>query len=90
MFYPFRWIPWNVEHIAQHGVAPAEAEYVINHPLRGFPRGIGNDKALVQGRTMEGRYIQVIYIFSPADVVFVIHAHPLNAAEKRSFRRRRR
>jgi uncharacterized protein len=88
--YPFRWIPWNVEHIAQHGIAPAEAEYVVNHPLSGFPRGIDNDKVLVQGQTMEGRYVQVIYIFSPAGVVFVIHARPLNAPEKRNFRRRRR
>jgi uncharacterized DUF497 family protein len=80
-------LPYN---IAKHGMMPAEAEYVVNHPHRGFPRNIGDDKALVQGQTAAWRYIQVIYVFSPPGVVFVIHARPLNDSEKRNIRRRRR
>jgi len=88
MRYEFRWNAWNVEHIDRHGVLPEEAEYVVQHPGRGFPRSIGRDKALVHGRTLAGRYIQAIYIFSPPGVVFVVHARPLNDAEKRNLRRR--
>jgi uncharacterized DUF497 family protein len=88
--YPFRWNSWNVEHIAEHGIKPQEAEYVVDHPFRGFPRSIGNDKVLVQGQTAMERYVQVIYIFSPRGVIFVIHARPLNSAEKRRLRRSKR
>ncbi len=90
MAYPFRWNTWNVDHIGIHGISPEEAEYLVNHPPSGFPRSIGDDKVLVQGQTAAGRYIQVIYIFSPPGVIFVIHARPLNAAEKRAARRRKR
>lgn len=90
MRYPFRWNSWNIEHIAKHGIAPAEAEYVVIHPHRGFPRNIEDDKVLVQGQTDVGRYVQVIYIFSPPGVIFVIHARPLNDPEKRALRRRKR
>ena len=90
MRYPFRWIQWNKDHIAEHGITPEETEYVVNNPPRGFPRNIGDEKSLVQGQTAAGRYIQVIYVFSPPEVIFVIHARPLNATEKRNFRRKRR
>ncbi len=86
--FEFRWNAWNLDHIVEHGVESEEAEYVIENPIRGFPRNIGQDKVLVQGQTRDGRYIQAIYIFSPADVVYVIHARPLNDTEKRSLRRR--
>ena len=29
----FRWIDWNLEHIAQHGVTTEEAEWAISHPV---------------------------------------------------------
>jgi uncharacterized DUF497 family protein len=86
--YEFRWNEWNVQHIAEHGVRPEEVEYLVRRPHRGFPRAIGGKKSLVQGRTGEGRYLQAIYIFSPADVIYVIHARPLTNAEKRKLRRR--
>jgi len=85
--YEFRWNSWNVEHIAEHGVEPNEAQYVVD---RARAQVIGEGKFLAQGRTEHGRYIQVIYIFSPADVVFVIHARPMTDSEKRKFRRRYR
>jgi uncharacterized DUF497 family protein len=88
--YEFRWNQWNVEHIAEHGVSPEDAEHAVNRPRRSFPRYLGDDRYLVQGADPGGRYIQVIYIFSPADVVYVIHSRPLTDAEKRRFRRGRR
>ena len=86
----FRWNDWNVSHIAEHGVSPAEAEFVVEHPLRGFPRKIGDDKFAVRGQTAAGRYLQVIHVFDPPGIIYVIHARPLTPAERRKFGRRRR
>jgi hypothetical protein len=88
--YEFRWEEWNEDHIAEHGIAPRQAEYLINHPRRGFPRYIGDGKFLVQGQDQNGLWMQAIFVMSPPGVAFVIHARPLNDAEKRRLRRRRR
>jgi hypothetical protein len=54
MKYEFRWNTWNVEHIESHGVSRWDAEYVVSHPGRGFPRNIEDDKVLVEGQTIDG------------------------------------
>ena len=90
MGYDFRWNTWNVEHIAKHGVTPDEAEYVVNHASAPYPRFQGDEKCLVRGQTVAGRYLQAIYVFDPADEVFVIHARPLTDREKRRLRRSKR
>ena len=77
MTYDFRWNEWNEDHIASHGVLYAEAQYVVEHPARGFPRYDGNGKYRVWGQTVVGRYLQVLYLFSPPGVVYVIHARDL-------------
>ncbi len=86
----FRWNQWNVDHIAKHGVSPEEAEYVVDHARRPFPRYHGTGKYLVRGQSEAGRWLQVIYVFDPPAIVFVIHARPLKGSEKRSVRRSRR
>jgi len=86
----FRWNRWNEEHIGKHGVAPYEAEYVVAHPWPGHPRKEGHNKFASRGQTASGRYLQVIYVYDPPGVVYVIHARPLNELEKRRLRRRRR
>ena len=88
--YRFRWNAWNVEHVGKHGVAPAEAEHVVDHATRPYPRYEGHGKYVVRGRAQYGRYVQIIYIFDPEDEVFVIHARPLTDNEKRQLRRSRR
>lgn len=85
-----RWIEWNVEHIGAHGISPDEAEYVVEHARPPYPEKVEQTKRRVRGRTAEGRYIQVIYIYSPADTIFVIHARPLTETEKHALRRRQR
>ena len=90
MTYEFRWNDHNVEHIARHGVEIDEAEYVVEHPDSGFPRAESEGKYLVWGQTAVGRYLQVVYIFSPANMVYVIHARDLDEQEKRRLRRRRK
>jgi len=88
--YEFRWNGWNLDHIAEHGVAPEEAQYVVEHPARGYPQYIGDGKYLAKGQTPAGRYLQAIYIFSPPEVVYTIHARPMKVAEKSKLRRRKR
>ncbi|MFI5379034.1 MAG: BrnT family toxin [Tepidisphaerales bacterium] len=86
----FRWNEWNLEHATCHGVSPDEVEYVVEHARPPFPEEIGAEKFRVRGRTAEGRYVQVVYIFDPEDVVYVIHARDLTEREKRALRRRLR
>jgi uncharacterized DUF497 family protein len=86
--YEFRWNDANLSHIGEHSVKPMDAEFVVNHPARGFPRAEADQKFRVWGRTEEGRYMQVVYIFDPPGVIYVIHARPLTDKEKRRLRRR--
>ena len=84
----FRWNEWNIDHVARHGVNPEEAEYVVSHARRPYPQAREDEKWRVVGRGRGGRWVQVIFIFDPEDVVFVIHARPLTDREKRRERKR--
>ena len=86
----FRWIDWNRDHVAEHGVDWEEAEMVVRQARPPFPQQIGEDKLLVMGRGRGGRFLQVIYVLDPDDRVFVIHARSLTDREKRGYRRRKR
>jgi hypothetical protein len=88
--YEFRWIGWNIGHIAGHGVRPPEAEYVVNHAARPWPKIIEEEKRIVWGPTAVGRLLQVVYVLDPDDTVFVIHAMDLPPAKKRQYRKRKR
>ena len=85
----FRWNPWNEDHIAEHGVSPEEAELVVRTARRPYPQVAGDEKWLVRGRGLGGRYLQVIFILDEDDTVYVIHARPLTEREKRNFRKRK-
>ena len=67
---------------------PEEAEAVVDAQHPPWPQYIGDDKWRVWGQTSDGRYLQVIYIFDPPGVVFVIHARDLSDKEKRLCRKR--
>jgi hypothetical protein len=54
----FRWNEWNLDHIAEHGVAPEDVEYVIQNAVRPFPRYEGKGKYRVWGRAADGYYLQ--------------------------------
>lgn len=85
--YEFRWNSWNLEHIAEHGVLPEEAEEVIRAARRPYPRREGDRKYRVRGQTGGGIYLQVIYVVDPDETLYVIHSRPLTDAEKRQLRR---
>ena len=70
----FRWNDWNVEHIAEHGVSPEEAEQVVRGATRPYPRKIERDKWLVWGRGRGGRLLQVVFVLDDEESAFVIHA----------------
>jgi hypothetical protein len=73
----FRWKQWNVDHVQEHGVHPLEAEFIIERARSPFPRYDGRGKYRVWGQTETGDYLQVIFIYDPPGVIFVIHARPL-------------
>jgi uncharacterized DUF497 family protein len=86
----FRWIEWNREKTASHGVTEPEAAHVVEHARPPYPQWRADDKLLVWGATPAGRLLQVIYLLDPDDTVFVIHARPLTNDEKRQRRRAQR
>jgi len=47
MKWPFRWNSDNVDHLAEHGVSPEEAETVVRRAKAPYPRLIGDEKYLV-------------------------------------------
>jgi hypothetical protein len=53
-FMDFRWNDWNIEHIAEHGVSPEDAERAIRAASHPYPRKIQEDKWLVWGRGRGG------------------------------------
>jgi len=73
-----------------HGVYPAEAEIVVATARSPFPRSLGDGKYLVWGAGNGGRLLQVIFVISDDDRIYVIHARMLNNAEKRRRNRGRR
>ncbi len=86
----FRWIDWNEDHIAEHGVEVEEAEMVVENAKPPFPIKIEHDKWLVKGQGSSGRFLQVVYLTDPDKTIFVIHARPLTEREKKQLRRRRK
>ena len=62
----FRWNTWNIEHLAEHGVSPDEAEYAIENASGPWPRKEADEKFRVWGRTEAGEYLQVIFVFDPS------------------------
>jgi uncharacterized DUF497 family protein len=86
----FRWNEWNVEHIANHGVRPAEAEQVVRGAKRPFPVYRGDGKYAAWGATRGRALLQVVFVLDCGGTIFVIHTRPLTDAEKRRLRRRQR
>jgi uncharacterized DUF497 family protein len=90
MLMTFRWNEWNLEHVAEHGVTPEEAESVVTRARQPFPMRVGDDKWLVWGSGRGGRLLQVIFVLDDDKTIFVLHARPLTEPEKKRYRRRKR
>ena len=74
----FRWNAWNLEHATKHGCTVDEIESVVRNAGRGYPRKLGDGKYLVEGRGTGDRFVEVIFIYSPPQTIYVIHAMPLS------------
>ena len=88
--YEFRWNAWNRDHIGEHGISPAKAEYIVSNARWPYPRYEGDGRFRVIGQSAAGEYLQVVFIFDPPGVVYVIHARPLSNRERRRYRRGRK
>lgn len=86
--YRFWWDDLNIEHIANHGVEPYEAEEVIDDSWRTLKAR--EDRYAAYGQTNGGRYLLVIYSLKSDYRIRVITARDLTAAEKKQVRRWRK
>lgn len=84
--YRFWWDEQNIDHIADHGVEPYEAEYVIRY-TKARRRG-PDGKYVVLGQTDSGRYLLVVFAPKSDNRVCVITARDLTAKEKSSTRKK--
>ncbi|MBP8948123.1 MAG: BrnT family toxin [Candidatus Promineofilum sp.] len=77
-----------MEHIADHGVEPFEAEEVINN--RPLVSRAGEGKLIAYGQTDVGRYLVVVYALKDKQRLRVITARDMTQAEKSRIRGRRK
>ena len=77
--YEFRWIDWNIEKCASHGVNPSDVESVVRNATRPYPKRIEDEEILIWGKSQSGRYLQVIRL---------VEARPLTPKEVHSYRRK--
>ncbi len=84
----FEWDDANVDHIAEHGVEPEEAEEVFaDHPIIRRSR---DGRFIAWGQTWAGRYLMVVFDCKPGHVVRVVTARPMTQREVHQLRRRRK
>jgi uncharacterized DUF497 family protein len=84
----FQWDDWNVEHIARHRVTPQEAEEVIDDDPLILKSEDG--KYLAYGQSYAGRYLLVVFVWKPGQIIRVISARDMTRAEKKRYRKRRK
>ncbi len=86
--YHFWWDENNIEHIANHGIEPYEAEEVIDDDPRILKAG--KDRFSAYGQADSGRYLLVVFALKPEQRIRVITARDLTVTEKKRLRRRRK
>jgi uncharacterized DUF497 family protein len=86
--YRFWWDEVNLEHIAEHGVEPYEAEEVIDNAI--LVTGVGQGKHAAFGQSDGGRYLLVIFAKKSDTRLRVVTARDMTDAEKKRVKRRRK
>jgi hypothetical protein len=70
-YYEFVWTDETVAHLAEHGVAPEEFEYVVSNPeSRDKSRRTGRPCCF--GETSDGRYLYCVYEMLDDDTVIPV------------------
>lgn len=79
----------DLPHIYVHNIEETEVEAVLSNPGEDRPGREGSRVAI--GRSLNGRYLRVIYVPDPEpNNVFVITAYELRGKPLIAYRRRRR
>jgi uncharacterized DUF497 family protein len=78
----------NVAHIARHEIIPEEVEEVFEEDL--IVRRGRKGYRLAYGQTCAGRYLLVVFVLKPGNILRVVTARDLDEMEKRYYRRERR
>lgn len=86
MDYIFWWDEDNIEHIANHGVEPYEAEETIDSAT--LTKKVGEGKYIAYGQTDSGRYLLVVFAPKSHSRLRVVTARDMTPTEKRQVRRR--
>lgn len=86
MNYTFWWDEDNIEHIANHGVEPYEAEEAIDNAV--LTKKGDDGKYLAYGQTDSGRYLLVVFAPKPHSRLRVVTARDMTPVEKRQTRGR--
>ncbi|MCE7983659.1 MAG: BrnT family toxin [Caldilinea sp. CFX5] len=83
--YRFWWDEQNIDHIADHGVEPIEAEQVIANAslIRKADRG----KYIAYGQTYAGRYLMVVFARKDQRRLRVVTSRDMTPTEKRNLRK---
>lgn len=84
-----RWTEESEDHIARHGVVPAEVEQLLYSRPRLVAKG-REDVTLVFGTTDAGRHLVVVLADAGDGRLFVVTARGMTDAERRAFARRAR
>lgn len=82
--YRFWWDEQNLDHIANHGVEPYEAETVIASAR--LIRKAGRGAYVAYGQTDGGRSLLVVFAPKTNHRLRVVTARDMTPAEKRRFR----
>lgn len=83
----FEWDEDNEEHIARHGVEPAEVEEVFF--FRFSVRRGRQGRYVVLGRSAAGRHLSVVVERKGGGLVRVVTARDMSPAERRLYARRK-
>lgn len=78
----------NVAHIARHEIIPEEIEEIFEEDL--IVRRGRKSYRLAYGQTYAGRYLLVVFILKPGNILRVVTAREMDEMEKRYYRRERR
>jgi uncharacterized protein len=84
--YKFWWDDANIDHIADHGVEPFEAEQVLaNQP---WIRRTREDKYVALGQANNGRFLTVIFARKARSRIRIVTARDMTASERSLYRKR--
>jgi hypothetical protein len=61
------WSSRNIEHLQKHDVLPEEAQDVVANAQPPYPEDVGHEKWSVRDKTVDGRFLQVIFVYVSLD-----------------------